>query len=203
MEIDDNLAGAEMNALDTAVFLAERKAVYERLHPETKAGVAGGLARQGSASDIVSFAAATAEKFSVSRRHVERMVSAGSRLASSDIVQLRQAPRPVTLKDLTEIAKINEAEERNAVVLRLASGNAKSAADARKSLRLERDGEAPVKDPVEEQYLALMSAWARASTKARKRFLFEQSSEIWRAQNAGPALVNWANADDDDGDRDE
>ncbi|HPT48548.1 MAG TPA: hypothetical protein PLM07_21900, partial [Candidatus Rifleibacterium sp.] len=37
MEVDDNLAGAEMNALDTAVFLAERKKVYEKLHPETKA----------------------------------------------------------------------------------------------------------------------------------------------------------------------
>lgn len=39
MEIDDNLAGAEMGPLDTAVFLAERKAVYERLHPETKRGL--------------------------------------------------------------------------------------------------------------------------------------------------------------------
>lgn len=28
IEIDDNLAGAEMTALDTAVFLAERKRVY-------------------------------------------------------------------------------------------------------------------------------------------------------------------------------
>ena len=54
MEIDDNLAGAEMNALDTAVFLATRKQVYERLHPETKAGVAGGLARQGSATELSS-----------------------------------------------------------------------------------------------------------------------------------------------------
>jgi ParB family chromosome partitioning protein len=32
MEVDDNIAGAELNPLDTAVFLATRKAVYEKLH---------------------------------------------------------------------------------------------------------------------------------------------------------------------------
>ena len=77
MEIDDNLAGAEMTALDNAVFLARRKEVYERLHPETKRGVAGGLARQGLANDIVSFAGATAEKFGLSTRQVERRIAAG------------------------------------------------------------------------------------------------------------------------------
>ena len=64
IEIDDNLAGAEMSPLDTAIFLASRKAVYERLHPETKRGIAGALAKH-SATDIVSvasFAASTAEK---------------------------------------------------------------------------------------------------------------------------------------------
>lgn len=70
MEIDGNLAGAELNPLDTAVFLATRKAVYERLHPETRAGVAGGLARQGSASELGSFAAVTAEKFGMTPRQV-------------------------------------------------------------------------------------------------------------------------------------
>jgi len=172
MEIDDNLAGAEMNALDTAVFLAARKAVYEKLHPETKHGVAGGLARQGLASDIVSFAASTAEKFSLSKRHVERMIAAGVALDSDQIAQLRSAPRPVKLADLTEIAKIGEYSERSAVVLRLASGNAKSAAAARKSLRAEAGGETtdPV-DPKDRGFRDLMRAWRRAGSLARRRFL--------------------------------
>lgn len=171
VEIDDNLAGAEMNALDTAVFLAERKRVYEKLHPETKAGIAGGLARQGTATDIVSFAAATADKFSVSTRHVERMVAAGARLSRPEIDQLRFTPRPVTLKDLTELSKIGEPSERAAVVLRLASGNARSAAEALKGLRAEAGGgEAPVKDPVEDAFKALTSAFDRAPMAAQRRF---------------------------------
>ncbi|MEH7827089.1 ParB/RepB/Spo0J family partition protein [Gemmobacter denitrificans] len=100
MEIDDNLAGAEMNPLDTAVFLATRKQVYERLHPESKQMAGAALAAKRwsvDASDIVSFASATAEKFGVSKRHVERMVAAGTRLGPDEVAQLRAAPRQVPL----------------------------------------------------------------------------------------------------------
>jgi len=171
MEIDDNLAGAEMNALDTAVFLATRKEVYERLHPETKRGVAGGLARQGAASELSSFADATAEKFGMTARQVQKIVAAGTKLGPDEVARLRSAPRAVTLKDLTEIAKIGQAPERYGVVARLAEGLAKSAADARKALRLEREGEAPVQDPSDQQFKALQAAWNRAGAKARSRFI--------------------------------
>ena len=89
MEVDDNLAGAEMNALDTAVFLAERKRVYEKLHPETKASTGAALvAHRWNTADImsvVSFASATAEKFGMTDRHVRRMIAAGARLTQSDL----------------------------------------------------------------------------------------------------------------------
>lgn len=173
IEIDDNLAGAEMNALDTAVFLATRKAIYERLHPETKRGVAGGLARQGSASDIVSFAAATAEKFGVSGRHVERLVAAGIKLGPDEVAKLRGAPRAVSLKDLTEIAKINQPTDRYDVVRQLSEGSAKTAAEARRSLQT--GASTPVKDPVDEAFKGLMTAWKRAPAAARRRFLDEIS----------------------------
>lgn len=178
MEIDDNLAGAEMNALDTAVFLATRKAVYERLHPETKQGVAGGLARQGLATDIVSFAASTAEKFGLSTRQIERIVAAGSRLGPDQVAALRQAPRPVTLKDLADIAKIGEATDRYAVVDRLSAGKAKSAADALRSLKAEAGGCAVIKDPVQEALKVLSTAWSRAPMAAKRRFIAEYLPEI-------------------------
>ena len=197
VEIDDNLAGAEMNALDSAVFLATRKEVYERLHPETKAAAGAALAAKrwnAAEPSSVAFVTATAEKFGLSDRQVRKIVAAGTALSPRDVAHLRQAPRPVSLKDLTEIAKIGDPVERGAVVLRLSVGNAKSAADARRSLRVEGGLQAPAKDAVEEQFIALMKAWTRAGAAARKRFLLEQRHEVWDAQNKGAALPNWQEA---------
>lgn len=180
MEIDDNLAGAEMNALDTAVFLATRKEVYERLHPEAKRGIAGAVARWDATDtmSVASFATATAEKFGLTDRHVRRMISAGSSLHPDQVRALRQAPKPITLKDLTEIAKITQPTDRYAVVDRLAAGRAKSAADALRSLRAEAAGDAPVKDPVEEQFLALMKVWTRTGAAARRRLVAAAEDDV-------------------------
>ena len=178
MEIDDNLAGAEMNALDTAVFLARRKEVYERLHPETKHGGDRRSADfQTDTMSVRSFAAATAEKFNLTDRHVRRMIAAGSALNAIDVNRLRSAPTPVTLADLQVIGKAGYGE-RIDIVAALAEGRAKSAAAARKSLRLEAGVEGAVKDPAEQQYAALISAWTRASAKARRRFLEQVGGDV-------------------------
>ena len=179
MEVDDNIAGAELNALDTAVFLAERKRLYEKLHPEVRGGVAGGLARQGLASDIVSFADATAEKFGLSARHVQRMVKAGGALSATDIGWLRVAPKKVTLKDLQVLAKVKP-EARGAVVEAMAQGEAKSAADALKSHNI-ATGKVQAKvvlDPVEAAFKALREAWSRAPKEAKRRFAEDHFDEI-------------------------
>lgn len=60
MEIDDNLAGSDLSALELSVFLAERKRVYEKLHPETRANVAGGQAAQAATDLEGRFPAITA-----------------------------------------------------------------------------------------------------------------------------------------------
>jgi ParB family chromosome partitioning protein len=193
MEIDDNLAGAELNPLDTAVFLARRKEVYERLHPEAKANIGAQLAaKRWDAADtmsVASFAAVTAEKFGMSERNIRRLIAAGAALAPPDLAHLRQAARPVTLKDLTELARC-DAPTRYEAVLRFATGKAKTIAEARRSLK---PGAAPaVKDPVEDQFKALSSAWERAGAPARKRFLLEYRQEVWEAQNKGAPLAGRA-----------
>lgn len=177
LEIDGNLAGADLNALDTAVFLAARKAVYERLYPDKKQHRAGGLARQGSASDMMSLAETTAEKFGLSRRHVYRLMAVGSRLGSDEIRQLRLAPKPVTLADLQAISAIGEAPERYEVVRMLATGEAKSAAAARKAYFHRDNPPAPV-DPVDAEYVALADKWHRARKIARRRFVAEFFDEL-------------------------
>lgn len=174
IEIDDNLAGAEMCPLDTAVFLAERKKVYERLHPEAKATTGADLvARRWNTADtmsVVSFAKVTAEKFGISDRHVRRLVEIGSTLSRDEVRWLRAAPSPVRLADLQALAKIGEGHDRSQVCIRLSNG-AKSASEARRSLQIERDGEAPARDPVEEAFIALSKAWARAPMAAKRRFV--------------------------------
>lgn len=181
MEIDDNLAGAELTALDTAVFLARRKEVYERMHPQTKAAIGAELAAKrwnADASDIVSFASATAEKFGISKRHVERLVMAGHRLNPQDLGQLRRAPRPVTLKDLMVIGKVIEPAERYAICDLLGAGTAKSAAKALAAHRAKTAPEKVVQDTVEAELKGLRDAWSRASKQARRRFVAAHLAEV-------------------------
>lgn len=180
LEIDGNLAGAELNALDTAVFLATRKEVYERLHPEARRGVAGAM-HKNCATDMMSvapgFVQATAEKFGKTERHVYRMTAAGARLGPDEVRQLRLAPRPVTLADLQAISAIGEAPERYEVVRMLATGEAKSAAAARKAW-FHRDNPLPEVDPTSAELSALRDKWDRARKEARRRFVAEHFDEL-------------------------
>lgn len=185
MEIDDNLAGAEMNALDTAIFLAERKTVYERLHPETKADAFKGNQHTGKvAADIMSvssFAAATAEKFGLTDRHVRRLIAVGTALHASEVKLLRAAPAQVKLADLQALAKIGDAVERQRVVEIFSDGQAKGIADARQRYTASEGGiEGPVKDAGEEALKALAKLWARTPLAAKRRFVAEHFDEIDR-----------------------
>ncbi|MEO1421328.1 MAG: ParB N-terminal domain-containing protein, partial [Pseudomonadota bacterium] len=58
LEIDDNLASADLTALDTMIFLTERQKIYEKLHPETARGHAGAKTRWNP-TDTVSVAFST------------------------------------------------------------------------------------------------------------------------------------------------
>lgn len=180
MEIDDNLAGAELNPLDTAVFLATRKAVYERLHPETKRGVAGAKGRwDATASNAVAFVTATAGKFGLKERQVYQMVAAGSRLSAKDAGELRRAPRAVTLKDLIDLSKVGDPVERYSIVAALAEGRAKSAREARAVYAAANGrGKVALKDPVEEGFKALSALWNRVPEAARMRFLDDHEAAV-------------------------
>ena len=79
-EIDENLMRSELTEMERARALARRKEIYEIKHPETRAGVAGGKARQGSAAVKMTFAEDAADKTGKSRSAVERSVRIGERL---------------------------------------------------------------------------------------------------------------------------
>lgn len=188
LESSQNLAGASLSPLDDAVFLAAYSDAYQELHPETAPGVAGGLARQGLASELSSFAETIAEKRSITPRQVQKIAKAGRAIRRQEVDHLRGAPRKVTLADIEAIGKIDCPEERAQVVFRLSCGNAKSAAQARKSLRAENGETTPIEDPVNVAFKALVKAWSRAPMAAKKRFLLERAQEVREAQaKDGPA----------------
>ncbi len=180
-EVDSNLSGAELGALDTAVFLAARKRIYEQEHPESKAGVAGGLARQQRTEmSVAAFATVTAEKFGLSERQVRRVLAAGMALGPDEVARLRAAPRGVRQQDLFEIAKCGAAPERYHVVAALAEGRAKSAGEARRAWAAAQGTRKPKAQAsaADAEYLRLADAWRRASTAARRRWVAEFADDV-------------------------
>lgn len=75
LEIMENLNREDLSKLQRAENLAELKRVHEQLYPDTRKGVAGGKARQKTASEIFSFAVEAAEKTGLSRRAIEIAVA--------------------------------------------------------------------------------------------------------------------------------
>lgn len=190
IEIDDNLAGAEMCPLDNAIFLARRKEVYERMHPETKAGVAGASARwmQRASRSVASFATVTAEKFGISDQQVRKIIAAGTRLGPDEVAQLRRAPKPVTLADLQVISKIVNPTERYDVIDLLEEGRAKSAGDAVKQIaQRDQGGEVASADPAQAALADLSRRWSRAPMAAKRRFVEEHWAEMSRIMRDGAA----------------
>jgi len=178
LESSQNLAGASLSPLDDAVFLAAYSAAYEKLHPETARGVAGGLARQGLATELNSFAETIAEKRAITPRQVRKIAAAGRAITRAEVARLRAAPVKVKLADIEAIGKIADSDERAEVMFRLASGNAKSASQARRSFQAEKGFAAPLEDPVETALKALKSAWSRAPKEARRRFVRDHGEAL-------------------------
>ena len=176
LEIDDNLAGAKMCALDEALFLARRKALYEREFPQA---VRGGDRRSvafADQTDIVSFCSATAEAIGKSERQVRRMMQGAHVLAPDEVARLRQAPRRITSSDLQVIAKISEATARYAVVAALAEGRAKSAADALAQMK----GPKPQRDPNSAAQEKIAAVWSRLPLAAKRAFAADHADELRR-----------------------
>ncbi|AZV78739.1 chromosome partitioning protein ParB [Parasedimentitalea marina] len=190
-EIDDNLAHAELNTLDLAVFLARRKEVYERAYPETKAATGADLvAKRWDTADnmsVVSFVTATADKMGVDERTIRRLVAAGRSLGPREIQELRDAPKRVSLSDLQTIAKCGSTTDRYDICRALGDGTAKSAKEV---LARKKAPGATVKDPVEKAHGKISDAYTRAPKEARRRFADEHRDELLELLGADVPTVS-------------
>lgn len=186
VEADANvLSGGFITPLDLAVSLAARKRAYETLHPETKRGVAGALARHGQQGTEMSFADYLAAVMGKTPRQVRRVISAGEKLDPRDVAILRQAPKPLAMNDIYELAKIDNTVERYDVVEAIGAGKAKTVSKARKLYAAEQGTAPGPVDPVDAEYQALLKAWQRARKSARRRFLDRIGDDLLEMQEGG------------------
>lgn len=183
-EIDENLVRHELNPLDKASFLAERKSVWERLHPDTIKGVAGGKARQGSASDTMSFAASTAERLGITPRTIERAVSIATKLAPDVKAALIGTPLAMVQKELLDLAKLPPAEQR--AVLPMLLGETPTAKSVRQA-HAQLTGRAPAA-ATPDGFQKLQTAWRHATLAERHAFLEWLKEEDARANERGRRL---------------
>ena len=186
IEVDANVAGAPLTALDMAVFLAAHKALYEREHPETAQGRAGAYSRW-DANDKMSFAsfsANAAETFGKSQKSMQRLISVGEKLSKDEIALLRQAPKRVQFKDLEHIAKCSEQSDRSAICAALGAGEAKSAKEVLDRRKLPGGA---MRTPAEQQVDKLGDAFSRASKASKKQFVLLYRAELTQLLSELPA----------------
>jgi ParB family chromosome partitioning protein len=169
LEITGNLT-AGMTPIQDAIFLGVYQAEYEKLHPETKRGVAGGLARQGQQHASAHFAELVAETRQISPGQVRRVIAAGRALTVAERAALQAVPHRIAISEIEKLGKIGEDGQRARAVGSLLAG--KRVADA---LRVEKagakDAEAADDAKVEAAFKALSTAWNRAPMAARRRFV--------------------------------
>lgn len=111
-EIDENLIRNDLTDLERSEHLSARKGWYLAKHPDTARGVAGGKARQGSATEIISFAADAAEKMGVTERSVRQDVQIAEAIPEDVRDAIRDTPLAESKTDLLAMARLPEAEQR-------------------------------------------------------------------------------------------
>jgi ParB family chromosome partitioning protein len=176
MEITGNLT-AGMTPIQDAIFLGVYQDEYEKLHPETKRGVAGALAKQGVQGKNSSFADLIAESRQITPRQVRNVIAAGRALTVAERAALQAVPHRIAISEIEKLGKIGEDGQRARAVGSLLAG--KRVADA---LRAEKagakDAEAADDAKVEAAFKALSTAWNRAPKAARRRFVDGIRAEI-------------------------
>lgn len=148
-EIDENLQREELTALERSEQLHRRKQLYEALHPETRAKVAGAKAsnaKQGKgkdASEIISpaspkpkaasFAKDTAKKTGVSPRTVQHDVQIAAKIDHRARDLIRDTDVADSKTDLLKLAKVAPAVQ-VAAAQKIKTGEAKNAVQAIRSV---------------------------------------------------------------------
>lgn len=171
VECEENLASAELAALDLALHLEERRRRHLEVNPQAARGVAGAAAKWSEDNgnmqlQRVALASALAEKRGIKPRMVFAYMKLGASLTPEVVASLRARPTPPSYR---EIARVTSSKAPAAAAANWARGEltldaAIAEAEGRKvPLKAEEtDGAA---------YAALGRAWDKAGMRDRRKFL--------------------------------
>ncbi len=168
-EIDENLIRRELSPLDRAVFLAERKKIYEELYPETKAGAAGANARWHTTAKF-AFASETAERCGLSERSIQLAIQRYSRIAPDVREEIALTWLAHKGTELDALAKLEPDEQRKAVGMILSGEEAapKSVNEASKIIRGVRE-KTSNDDEMDADFEAFTRKWTKNAYSARTK----------------------------------
>ncbi|MEL6783747.1 MAG: ParB N-terminal domain-containing protein [Pseudomonadota bacterium] len=170
LEIDENLFRHDLTALDRALSLAARKAVYEELHPETKHG---GDRKSGADQDqdgkfaVLKFTAQTAEKIGLHERQIGKAIQVTKTLTPEVIEALRGRPEANNfsiVKSLSQLPAKKQAKFAEAV----AAETDDAPVDIRTEIARQQGRKFP---PKVEAWTKVFNGFMALGTKDRKRFL--------------------------------
>lgn len=183
-EVATNLL-AGMTPLQDAIFLAAWQEQQEKLHPELRHGVAGGMAKQGVHRAFKTVAEAVAEARQVNPRQVRRIIQAARQLKSHEREGLQRAECALPLSEILLIGKLTDVEERASVIRKLSLGAAKSVGAARTAYRAEIGAAPPpVLSDKDAKLQALITAWGRAGAKMQRAFVETFRADLERLLGA-------------------
>jgi len=186
-EINENLARRNLTVLEEAVFLAQHKAVYERLYPSTKHGgdrVSEQAAKCATCS--VPFAEAAAKDLNKSRKTITNRIALANALASSPelVEQLLKTPHADDASGLALLAGLEVSKRPQAVRLLLNAEeplpSLTAAVDRTRGIKPK-----PPVDPQEAIFKRLVDAWGDANAATKRRFHEHTEAERRKATKAG------------------
>lgn len=172
-EIDENLMRAELTALDRAIFLAERKRVWDALYPET--AKAGQKAKKKQSDEELrttcpqflpqTFTKEAALRTGLSDRTIRRSIHLASILTPQAIRELRGSALADNAAALKALAREDAAHQAK-IAQAISSGQSRNIRSARVALGLA----APVEsDPAETRYAKFLDLCGRSTKRDLRR----------------------------------
>ena len=167
-EIDENLCRRDLTELDRATFLAERKAVWIRLHPET--AVVGRKKLKTNLSLIPTFAADAAERLGLSPRSVDRAIRRSVALrddVKALLAHSKWADNGAVLDGLSKLSPDDQYKAAHGLVR--FPNPARNLAAAIAEFTPRPKGAAAAE--AAQEYERLINSWRKARQAARRRFI--------------------------------